>query len=479
MAWSLSKKLYASLAASALLVLLGAFLSYRQVTHLAEISVRSDQQTEFLRKANLQLFWQAAALAAVRSHALLPEDRFKANYLQDVEKELELHKEVEVLLSHVGADRDKYQEWRGNYLKWKNEIVEPYFEKHARGEKVTLPMQYALQKDLLPPFDNLMNRQREQAKLLDKEGIDARAAAQTATLASALLSIAFGAVIFALTLRRANKELGEAVHATSSSTTEIAATLTQQEHIVADQATALNEISTTLSELNATSAQASENSESVMQRSNASLSTVRAWGDGLRGNVEDMGTLKDTVEAIARQILELSEQTGQIGGILGTVSDIAGQTNLLALNAAVEAARAGEHGRGFAVVATEIRKLADQSKRALERIGAMVNQIQKATNATVMTAEQGSKRVDVTIRAAQESMGTVQHIVSTLEETVLNTQQIVLNLRQQGVGVRQVTEAVGTINSGMKESVAGMGQVRTGVKQLQGMGDGLRRIVGR
>ncbi len=62
----------------------------------------------------------------------------------------------------------------------------------------------------------------------------------------------------------------------------------------------------------------------------------------------------------------------------GTISDIAKKTNLLALNAAIEAARAGEKGRGFAVVAEEVRKLAEQSSRAVAEVEETIDKVKEA-----------------------------------------------------------------------------------------------------
>ncbi|MDP4091178.1 MAG: methyl-accepting chemotaxis protein, partial [Bacillota bacterium] len=75
----------------------------------------------------------------------------------------------------------------------------------------------------------------------------------------------------------------------------------------------------------------------------------------------------------------LNEKSGQMDEILSLIGDISDQTNLLALNASIEAARAGEAGRGFSVVADEVRILAENSRKALNDINAIVSEIKDKT----------------------------------------------------------------------------------------------------
>ena len=102
----------------------------------------------------------------------------------------------------------------------------------------------------------------------------------------------------------------------------------------------------------------------VADRANDSLQVSNEATTAVTAITSAMEEIRERVDAIARDIVTLSERTQQIGEITATVNGLADKSNLLALNASIEAARAGEHGKGFAVVADEVRKLAEQSKAA-------------------------------------------------------------------------------------------------------------------
>lgn len=274
-----------------------------------------------------------------------------------------------------------------------------------------------------------------------------------------------------------SKSINQAVGAIATSSTEIGATVEQQERTASQQATSVNETSTTMDELGASSRQVAEQAEASVAGARRALALTQGGSKAVDSTLQGMEDLKQRVSAIAAQIVLLSEQTGQIGSISALVSDLANQTNMLALNAAVEAVRAGEHGKGFAVVASEIRKLADQSKKSAEKINTLVIEIQASINSTVMVTEAGTKTVEEGVQIAQKTADTFIGVAEAVNEVVLSNQQIFLNIKQQAIAIQQVVEAMNALNLSAQETAAGISQTRIGTQKLNEAAQELKAIV--
>ena len=136
-----------------------------------------------------------------------------------------------------------------------------------------------------------------------------------------------------------------------------------------------------------------EEADRVSAHATAAFDKAVAGGKAIQASVAQIRNVESTVGGAAKIVDKLGQRSEEIGLIVETISGIASQTNLLALNAAIEAARAGEHGRGFAVVAEEVRKLAEQSQEAAQKIAELITGIQSDTGNAVDSMKHGSTAV--------------------------------------------------------------------------------------
>ena len=290
-----------------------------------------------------------------------------------------------------------------------------------------------------------------------------------------LLGFAFADMV--KNLRNVNREISDGVNVLASSASEILASATQAATGMAETTTSVSETTATVEEVKQTAQLTVEKSRSVSENAQKSALVAQQGSDTVARTVEETNNIRKLMESVAESIVKLSEQTQAIGDIMVAVSDLTQQSNLLAVNAAVEASKAGEHGKGFTVVAQEIKSLADQSKQATEQVRIILRDIQKATGASVLAAEQVSKAVDTGVKQATESGESIRRLAASMTEAAQAATQIAASSQQQFAGMDQIAMAMENIKQAAQQNMFGSKQAEKAAQDMNKLGHKLKEIV--
>lgn len=193
----------------------------------------------------------------------------------------------------------------------------------------------------------------------------------------------------------------------------------------------------------------------------ATVEEITANAGNTADTVQESVTIsQQTLQRMGRNrelAVETRESVEEISLGIGDIQGIAAQTNILALNAAVEAARAGDAGRGFAVVAAEVRKLADRSKAAADKIVGL------STKCTV-ASQQAEKQ-------AQE-----------VEEDENRNVQMLAHLRESSAeiahGANQVSQSVQMLSGITQENAEASNQLLEHGRRLEELVVKLNQSIG-
>ena len=267
----------------------------------------------------------------------------------------------------------------------------------------------------------------------------------------------------------------------AQSITEVAEAAEKQMSIVTKSSATIDDFQHGLEEVITNQRHAREQTQATAQKATEGNSFVQS-------TVEQMNSIAQTVQQTGEIVGKLGERSKEIGNIVEIISNISGQTNLLALNAAIEAARAGEHGRGFAVVAEEVRKLAEESQNASQKISDLIQSIQEETSQAVASMEEGRREAEKgkeNVTATGESFSEILSMIGDVKKASLAVSERVLQLREDmstivdGMGeVDTSAKGIGSesqnVSAATEEQAAGMEEIASSSRSLANMANDLQ-----
>jgi methyl-accepting chemotaxis protein len=258
----------------------------------------------------------------------------------------------------------------------------------------------------------------------------------------------------ASTSEEAGRAVGEIAHAVS----DVAQGAERQARTAESTRAVADEMSTATT----------QGSEAVHETASAAEAARSAALDGQTAAGRSATAMTEMHQVSAGTIAameELGEKSERIGGIVDTITGIAGQTNLLALNAAIEAARAGEQGRGFAVVAEQVRKLAEESQDAAASIASLVEEIQGSTAHAVEVIGSGSASIEECVAASAVTEEAFTRITGSVADVHGRIEQIAVVMDRITGSADRVRDDIADVAAIAEESSASSEQVSASTQE--------------
>lgn len=210
-------------------------------------------------------------------------------------------------------------------------------------------------------------------------------------------------------------------------------------------------------------------SKELVEELHVSREVIQSLVSGIELLAQDNRTSLKTVK-------HLEENAAKVEQIIQLVGQIASQTNLLALNASIEAARAGEHGKGFAVVAEEVRKLADESGKAVQGISELIKNIQSEVQNVV---KQIAVQVDTANEEAKKGTKTneaIEEMTETINDMAGMVQSITVLVDRQMDSIRHTATQSQEVAAIAEETSAGAQEVASATMEQAGVIEGVEQL---
>ncbi|MEM7700611.1 MAG: methyl-accepting chemotaxis protein [Pseudomonadota bacterium] len=189
----------------------------------------------------------------------------------------------------------------------------------------------------------------------------------------------------------------------------------------------------TVAELEADQTKVAEASDEARLLSERAIERLNEGTALIHSSLGQINSLLDMVDTLGQHVTTFAAAMEQVRRSAQDIDDIAETTNILALNATIEAMRAGDAGRTFAVVASEVKSLANDTRKATEEIAQTIESLGDEASSVITKIEEGS-----------QASGQAKASVAQIEDTLAGVSGLVEEVDKQNDVIARST---GTISN--------------------------------
>jgi methyl-accepting chemotaxis protein len=245
---------------------------------------------------------------------------------------------------------------------------------------------------------------------------------------------------------------------------------------VTAQAKVLTELQAVMASLETDQRQVTDATDEARMLSDNARARLKDGAAIIASSIAEFGELTAMVTRLGSQLTGFSSAMEQVRRTTQVIDAIARTTNMLALNAAIEAEKAGDAGRTFAVVAAEVKKLAHDTRSAIDEIGVTMDSLTgegeifvsaiQSGMARSRAAETGFARINDTIA---EVIDLVSQVDRQTDDIARSTSLIHDSVCRVGDELNGFADAAGANREKLGSAIAHIGSLEVGANQMLDM----------